>query len=232
MDPQQRLLLEVTHEAMEDAGVRRDQLDGTRSSVFIGSFMYDYLCIQAGSEQRDEINPYVAMVGARIAKNPTSIVWAQLEDRWATLVRHSEGILNEHKNGRANSRFERGAAQQIVDLTAAVEPRSIVEATLAIVMMLELEPRLFRSDKGFRTQLVRRVVGLSPNRGQLRFSAKAGKMKRSYQEQSPRVIAILGQWIAETLGATGLTLARLEKADRERATRERQEFQHAVAELR
>ena len=61
MDPQQRLLLEVTHEALEDAGVRRDQLDGTRTSVFIGSFMYDYLCIQSAGEQRDEINPYVAM---------------------------------------------------------------------------------------------------------------------------------------------------------------------------
>lgn len=61
LDPQQRLLLEVTHEAMEDAGLRRDQLDGSRTSVFIGSFMYDYLCIQTASEQRDEINPYVAM---------------------------------------------------------------------------------------------------------------------------------------------------------------------------
>jgi acyl transferase domain-containing protein/NADPH:quinone reductase-like Zn-dependent oxidoreductase/surfactin synthase thioesterase subunit/NADP-dependent 3-hydroxy acid dehydrogenase YdfG len=61
LDPQQRLLLEVTHEAMEDAGIRRDQLDGSRTSVFVGSFMYDYLCIQAASEQRDEINPYVAM---------------------------------------------------------------------------------------------------------------------------------------------------------------------------
>ena len=61
IDPQQRLLLEVTHEAMEDAGLRRDQLDGTRTSVFIGSFMYDFLCMQTASDQRDEINPYVAM---------------------------------------------------------------------------------------------------------------------------------------------------------------------------
>lgn len=61
IDPQQRLLLEVTHEAMEDAGLRRDQLDGSRTAVFTGSFMYDYLCIQAAGEQRDEINPYVAM---------------------------------------------------------------------------------------------------------------------------------------------------------------------------
>lgn len=61
IDPQQRLLLEVTHEAMEDAGIRRDQLSGSRTAVFIGSFMYDYLCIQAAAEQRDEIGPHVAM---------------------------------------------------------------------------------------------------------------------------------------------------------------------------
>jgi acyl transferase domain-containing protein/NADPH:quinone reductase-like Zn-dependent oxidoreductase/surfactin synthase thioesterase subunit/NADP-dependent 3-hydroxy acid dehydrogenase YdfG len=61
IDPQQRLLLEVTHEAMEDAGLRRDQLDGSRAAVFVGSFMYDFLCIQAASDSRDEINPYVAM---------------------------------------------------------------------------------------------------------------------------------------------------------------------------
>src|SRR6266478_342089 len=61
MDPQRRLLLEVTHEAMEDAGMRRDQLDGSNTSVFVGSFMYDYFCMQMATEQRDEINPYVAM---------------------------------------------------------------------------------------------------------------------------------------------------------------------------
>jgi len=61
IDPQQRLLLEVTHEAMEDAGLRRDQLDGSRTAVFIGSFMYDYLCMQTASEQRDEISAHVAM---------------------------------------------------------------------------------------------------------------------------------------------------------------------------
>lgn len=61
IDPQQRLLLEVTHEAMEDAGLRRDQLDGSRTAVYIGSFTYDYFGMQAASEQRDEINPYVAM---------------------------------------------------------------------------------------------------------------------------------------------------------------------------
>src|SRR5260221_5035203 len=45
MDPQQRLLLEVTHEAMEDAGLRRDQLDGSHTSVFIGSVMFNIVTV-------------------------------------------------------------------------------------------------------------------------------------------------------------------------------------------
>ena len=52
LDPQQRLLLEVTHEAMEDAGLRRDQLDGSKTSVFIGSFMYDYLACRRPANTR------------------------------------------------------------------------------------------------------------------------------------------------------------------------------------
>ncbi len=61
IDPQQRLLLEVAHEAIEDAGIPVEQLAGSRTSVFIGSFMYDYLCQQTGSEAGESINPYVAM---------------------------------------------------------------------------------------------------------------------------------------------------------------------------
>lgn len=61
IDPQQRLLLEVAHEAFEDAGLPVEQMAGSRTSVFIGSFMYDYLCMQVASDAREQINPYVAM---------------------------------------------------------------------------------------------------------------------------------------------------------------------------
>lgn len=61
IDPQQRLLLEVAHEALEDAGLPVEKIAGTRTSVFVGSFMYDYLCLQTASEARELINPYVAM---------------------------------------------------------------------------------------------------------------------------------------------------------------------------
>ncbi|KAL2839654.1 hypothetical protein BJY01DRAFT_250383 [Aspergillus pseudoustus] len=42
MDPQQRLLLEVVYEALEDAGITLDEIKGTKTSVFTGSFSSDY----------------------------------------------------------------------------------------------------------------------------------------------------------------------------------------------
>lgn len=42
MDPQQRLLLEVVYEALEDAGITLDEIDGSLTSVLCGSFTNDY----------------------------------------------------------------------------------------------------------------------------------------------------------------------------------------------
>jgi acyl transferase domain-containing protein/NAD(P)-dependent dehydrogenase (short-subunit alcohol dehydrogenase family)/acyl carrier protein len=46
LDPQQRLLLHTTWEALEDAGIRADELAGTDVGVFIGGFTLDYQLLQ------------------------------------------------------------------------------------------------------------------------------------------------------------------------------------------
>jgi len=66
LDPQQRILLEVAHEAFEDAGVPLAQLRGSRTAVVIGSFVYDYHCMQMETAGRDQISAYAAM-GSGIA---------------------------------------------------------------------------------------------------------------------------------------------------------------------
>ncbi|KAI2998093.1 hypothetical protein CAN33_0028820 [Aspergillus niger] len=42
MDPQQRLLLEVVYEALEDAGITLDEVNGSNTAVYCGSFTNDY----------------------------------------------------------------------------------------------------------------------------------------------------------------------------------------------
>lgn len=39
MDPQQKLLLECTYRALEDAGIARENINGTKTGVFVGKKM-------------------------------------------------------------------------------------------------------------------------------------------------------------------------------------------------
>ncbi|KAI0855937.1 hypothetical protein F4860DRAFT_507101 [Xylaria cubensis] len=42
LDPQQRRMLEVSYECLESAGITLDQVDGSNTAVFVGSFTADY----------------------------------------------------------------------------------------------------------------------------------------------------------------------------------------------
>lgn len=100
-----------------------------------------------------------------------------------------------------------------------------------MVLMRELDPRHFLSDRAFWVQLGRRVRGLTDVNFGERYVHATGKVKRCYRELTPRATVILGHWLAEMLGIGGLHLARLEREDQEQRTRERQELHQALNEL-
>jgi acyl transferase domain-containing protein len=56
LDPQQRLLLEVTHDALEDAGLTRAELQRQNVGVFIGVGSSDYMSLDSG--QKEHVDGY------------------------------------------------------------------------------------------------------------------------------------------------------------------------------
>ncbi|MFS8200185.1 type I polyketide synthase [Streptomyces sp. CWNU-52B] len=60
MDPQQRLLLEVCSEAMEDAGVPREDWHGSRTGVHVGILASDYLLLHSRTSGIGAVDPYYA----------------------------------------------------------------------------------------------------------------------------------------------------------------------------
>ena len=99
-----------------------------------------------------ELGTYLKRVKQRIAKNPDSPAWGQLEGRWLAVVEHAKGVVAEFRAGRAGARYVRKAADEVLKIAAVATPRDVIETVLAMSMMEELDRRRF-----CRFQLVRRA---------------------------------------------------------------------------
>jgi hypothetical protein len=179
-----------------------------------------------------ELKEPLKRIRARVAKNPDSPAWQQLDARWEAIVGHAEGILAEARSGRAGIRHERVAAEEIVKLHANLSTREIVQTVLAMFVLLEVDPRRFRGDAAFRAQLVRRVRGLTELNAATYNDKDTGRPKRVYRELPPRASVVMGEWLATALGGAGLHLARLEQEDAERRHSEAQALHEALRGLR
>lgn len=58
MDPQQRMLLEVSYETLEDAGLSLNDLNGSKTAVFIGISAHDYGDLQNAPSERINIGAH------------------------------------------------------------------------------------------------------------------------------------------------------------------------------
>ncbi|MGE3992531.1 hypothetical protein [Pseudorhodoplanes sp.] len=169
---------------------------------------------------KSNLKPYREMVSQRVLKNAENPVWRKAEERWLTVVRLAEGVIGRFASGRPGFAWERRAAVEVVKLSQHVAAREIVETTLAVYLMQDLEPRRFCSERAFRTQLVRRVRGLAEVNSGKWLDPGSGKVRRVYDELPPKVTDAIAEWVVAALGGIGVYLAKLES---EKARKEEQE---------
>ncbi len=182
------------------------------------------------SVTKSELAFYVRLVKARIEKNPDSPAWERLDDVWMRVVAHAKDMVAQR--GGVRIRHEYIAAREVATLGDTVPAREVVVCVLAMFVMWEMDPRRFRTDDAFRTQLARRVRRLTEANAAFYFDPVADKGKRVYRDLTPRAAKVFAGWLAETLGGTGLHLARLEIRDIEKGKQDRLELRSALAELK
>lgn len=159
------------------------------------------------------LKSYLAIVRERIAANEANPAWGKLEARWKALGEHAAGILAAFYNGRPSARWEVAAAREVARLSGYVAPRDVLVTTAAMVLMLELDPRRFRSDRAFRIQVARRVLGLTEANATT-YRDLTGKEHRVYKELGPRTSETIGMWLIEAMGIAGAHIARKDKEAR------------------
>lgn len=178
-----------------------------------------------------ELAAHRKRVEARRAKNPANPTWAMLEAHWEALTGHAEATLQAYSAGDAAISYERHTAQQLVRLRDAVPARDVIDTALAMYSLQVERPARFKSDRAFLFQLSRRVRGLAGVDAGSRWSHSEGRMKKTYTEVPPKVLACLGASLQTAFGIAGLRLAELDKKDAAGKQAEKLALHDALKEL-
>jgi hypothetical protein len=157
-------------------------------------------------------------------------VLTQLEARWRAVITYAEGVRQEARS-KPMVRYRREAAVETLRIGKSVEAKDLIETVLAMYVMQDQEPRRFKSDQAFKTQLVRRVRGLTRLNADAWTDAATGRQKLVYRDLSQRTVTIMGDWIAEALGPAGLMFARLERKDHEKKQAALLSFRDALGSM-
>jgi hypothetical protein len=184
---------------------------------------------QTGITKAD-LKVYRHIVEARLEKNKDKPLLTQLEARWEALITCVESDREEARS-KPMVRYRSEAAIETLRIGKNVQARDVIETALAIYVMQDQEPRRFKSDQAFRTQLVRRVRGLTQLNADAWTDAKTGKRKLVYRDLSQRTVTIMGGWIAEALGSAGIMFARLERKDHEKEQEALLAFRDALGSM-
>lgn len=175
-----------------------------------------------------ELKPFRDRVSARMAKNEASLLWAHLEDCWATIATEARTEADR----RVGNRYQRSAAHELLNIAADSTPREIVITILAMFVLWHDMPWRFRSDAAFRLQLARRVRALTSRHTGEIYDHRTGKQKRIYREMTPKAGNIIGQKLSAAFGAAGFQLAILDRRDREKAHKAKEAIATAIRELK
>jgi len=171
------------------------------------------------------------MVDARVQKNPGAQAWEKADLRWQALVAHAGSVADGFRS-RPGLSHQFSAAKEVERLAADVQPRDVVMTVAAMFLLLEHEPKAFKSDQSFRVQLSRRVRALSSRNVGTWSGSLGAKPKRALTDPSPKTAQTLGLWLSEFLGPLGLHLARLERRELAEKEKERDEFRRSLMELK
>jgi hypothetical protein len=177
-----------------------------------------------------DLAPYLKLVSARVERNPESLLWAKLEERWEVLIVHAKSLVAASQR-MAMNKYERKAAEELVKLSEHVKAQEVIHTALALFILQDQRPREFRSDQAFRCQLVRRVRALTDMNVGTWWDHKANKVKRVYRDLPIKCTSIIGQWLAEAFGGAGLRLAELERADLQKQREAVADYHRALEEL-
>jgi hypothetical protein len=173
-----------------------------------------------------DLKPFIKRVEERIAKQPDANLWSICEQRWNKLAEtwKAEPPKTIYAPVRAG-------AKELVRLADTVSARDVMVTLIAFYLLQDNDPRLFKNETGFRTQLVRAIRSLSGGSFADWDGASDGRKRRAMKELDPHTVKYLSGVLAELLGPAGLKVAQLERKEEEERRQATLAFYAAMNEV-
>ncbi|WP_334417498.1 MULTISPECIES: hypothetical protein [unclassified Bradyrhizobium] len=125
----------------------------------------------------------------------------------------------------------RASTKELVRLANTVSGREVAITTIAMYLLQADDPRLFKNETAFRTQLVRRVRGLSSGSFAEWDGAGDGRKRRAMKELEPKTTEYFSGILVELFGPAGVKMVQLERREEEERRKERLAYYDALGEV-
>lgn len=175
---------------------------------------------------KGDLKPFIEKVQARITKQPDAKLWSVLDRRWDVVTTKWRAELPT-----TIYRYVRAGMKELVRLADTVSGREVAVTIIAMYLLQDHDPRLFKNEAGFRTQLARRVRGLSSTSFSHWSGAGDGRERRAMKELEPKTVAYLSALLVKLFGPAGVRVAQLERREEEEQRKERLAFYDALGEV-
>ncbi|MCK1745916.1 hypothetical protein IVA80_35425 [Bradyrhizobium sp. 139] len=175
---------------------------------------------------KTDLRPFIDKVQARITKQPDAKLWSICDQRWDMLTAQWRAELP-----KTIYRYVRAGTKELVRLANTVSGREVAVTVIAMYLLQDHDPRLFKNEIGFRTQLVRRVRTLSSTSFSHWSGASDGRERRAIKELEPRTVEYLSGLLVELFGPAGVRVAQLERREEEEQRKERLVYYEALSEV-
>lgn len=139
--------------------------------------------------------------------------------------------MAQGQQGEVGFSHQRKAIGELAKLRE-VEPDVVAEAVLAMYLLQEEQPRVFKSDTAFDFQLARRIRGLTDSNAGVYWDQNKQRTKKVYRDVPPKVTLAMSEYLKAAFGVAALYVAQLEQEEVKSELTEKATLRDALESLK
>lgn len=165
---------------------------------------------------KNDLNPFVRRARELLKRDTSGQVTAYLVQLHRRMTDYAAGILSDYARGRPMNRYSVHAAKELREVLDNTDPVECALTVAGMLLMLEHDPRRFRTDRGFTFQLVRRFRGQTDT-AIVRYSDhRTGASKTVYRDLPVKVVETLGANLREGYARFVMHVVQADRKEMER----------------